>query len=57
MCNHASEDKLAPGICLVCHLTGDAFFYAFLAFCASYILGQMVRAQAFFTTLAGRLWG
>lgn len=52
-CNEA--DKLAPGICLNCHATGDAMAWALIAFAAIYVLGQMIRSWTFFVTLAGGL--
>lgn len=53
MCQHSSADKLAPGICINCHMNGDAIVWIFIGFCSLFILGQLIRSWAFFATTLG----
>lgn len=57
-CPHAEEDRLVPGmfplLCLNCSFNGgDLFCFLMIGFSALFILGQMIRAHAFFSTLVG----
>jgi len=54
MCAHSDADQLAPGICINC-MGDNSIPYAFLTFCAVFILAQMIRAYPFFLDLGRRL--